>query len=112
MFFKMIWAMRRASRGKGFGNEIADSMAISRSLFHTAIEEGGLGMHLIMLASLKDEGKSVLEAREIILPILANGIFSLEKRLGSLGAINEAKPIVSQLLQEIQSNTNDNQPNH
>lgn len=107
MIFKMLWAFRRTSRGKKFGNEIADSMAISRSLFHTAIEEGGLGMHLVMLASLKDQGASVIEARDICLPILANGILLLEKRLGSLDVICKAKPIILDLLEEIQSKEKD-----
>lgn len=108
MIFRILWAFRRTSRGKKFGNEIADSMAISRSLFHTAIEEGGLRMHLVMLASLKDQGTSVIEARDVCLPILANGILLLEQRLGSLSEISKAKSIIFDLLEETQKKENNN----
>lgn len=102
---KILWGMRRASRGKKFGNEIADSMAVSRRLFHSAVEEGGLGMHLILLASMKDQGQSVIEAREAMLPFLKNGLLALEQRFGPQAIINEAKSIVFDLLKESQSKT-------
>jgi len=98
--FKMLWGMRIASKGKAFGNEIADSMGISRNLFHTAVETGGFNMHLIVLASLKDEGKSVVDARELILPFLAQGLAALEQRFGRQNEIDHAKPIVHELLSE------------
>lgn len=104
---KIFWGMRRASKGKKFGNEIADSMAISRRLFHSAVEEGGLGMHLILLASMKDQGKSVIEAREAILPFLENGLLVLEKRFGPEATINEAKLVVIDLLQGSINNPSD-----
>ncbi|PRB81357.1 hypothetical protein CQ007_09375 [Pseudomonas sp. MYb185] len=72
-------------------------MAISRRLFHSAIEEGGMGMHLILLASMKDQGKSVIEAREAMLPFLENGLLALEQRFGPQAAINEAKLAVFDL---------------
>jgi len=103
---KIFWGMRRASRGKKFGNEIADSMVVSRRLFHSAVEEGGLGMHLILLASMKDQGQSVIEAREAMLPFLANGLLALEQRFGPQAMINEAKPIVFDLLQESKNKAN------
>lgn len=104
---KIFWGMRRASRGKRFGNEIADSMAISGRLFHSAVEEGGLGMHLILLASMKDQGQSVIEAREAMLPFLENGLLSLEQRFGPQATINEAKLVVFDLLQGSINNVSD-----
>ena len=104
---KIFWGMRRASRGKKFGDEIADSMAISCRLFHSAVEEGGLGMHLILLASMKDQGQSVIEAREAMLPFLENGLLSLEQRFGPQATINEAKLVVIDLLQGSINNPSD-----
>ncbi len=108
MFFRIFWAFRQTSKGKKFGNEIADSLTISRSLFHTALEEGGLAMHLPMLASLKDQGTSIIEARNIVLPFLANGVLLLEQRLGSLDVICKAKPIIFDLVAENQEKENNN----
>ena len=90
----MLQGLRRASRGKNFGNEIADSMGLPRNLFHTAVEGGGFAMHLITLASLKDEGASVVEAREMCLPYLSQGIENLKSRFGNVPKIMAAKELL------------------
>ncbi len=99
--FKALWAFRRISKGKSFGNELADSLCISRNLFHTACEMGGMPMHLAVLTSLKDEGKSVIEAREIFLPILSNGFAVLEGKFGRQDELDEAKRIIDDFLSDL-----------
>ncbi len=93
-----LWGLRRTSMGKKFGNEIADSMGIPRRVFHTAIELGGMEMHLVFLAVLKDEGKSINEAREEMLPILMDGLYAMEARFGTQMQITDSIETVMSFL--------------
>ena len=97
----LLWGFRRASRGKKFGNEVADSIGIRRSHFHTSLEAGGVPMHMIMLAGLKDEGTSIAECREMLLPVLLDGLRAIEFRFGPQSSLTESIETVEQWLSEV-----------
>jgi hypothetical protein len=86
----MFAAFRNNNRGKKFGNEIADSLNMERSVFHAAIEEGGLPMHFLVLAGFKDDGISINEAKKTLHPSLFVGLSVLKERFGDVPKINRA----------------------
>src|SRR5262245_4778820 len=75
--FKWLWS------GRSFGNQIADSMTISRSVFHRSLELGGMPMHLVVLAEIKQRGTSVSDARRVVAPIVIAGLFALLSKFGA-----------------------------
>ena len=69
--------------GRSFGNSIADSLAIPRSVFHRAMETGGMPMPLVVLAEIRQRGVPVIEARRVLAPIVIAGLFTLLTKLGA-----------------------------
>src|SRR4051812_19896274 len=69
--------------GRTFGNAIADSMTIPRRVFHRAIEVGGLPDPEVVLAEIHRRGVPVPEARRLIAPIVAAGLFTLLTKFGA-----------------------------
>ncbi len=67
---------------RSFGNQIADSMAMPRTLFHRAIEMG-IPTHLAVLAEIRRRGTSVVEARRLFAPIVIAGLFALLSKFGA-----------------------------
>ena len=91
--FGVIRELLSTSRGKKFGDEIAESMTISHRLFHSALEKGGFPTHLVALAQYKDEGMTVGEVRHILLPFLSHGFLTMENKLGRKRYLDSAKQI-------------------
>ncbi len=89
-------AFRLTSAGRSFGNKIADSMLMSRTMFHNAIEAGGVPMHLITLAQIKFSGATVIQARGAVAPILISGLQALEQRFGPLAIITKNAAVLKQ----------------
>lgn len=90
-------AFRLISAGRAFGNEIADSMLMSRNMFHNAIEAGGVPMHLMMLAQIKFSGASVMQAKKAVAPILMTGLQVLEQRFGPQAPIAKSSALLKEL---------------
>jgi hypothetical protein len=82
-------------KGKRLGNEIADSMMISRSLFHSAVVKGGQIYHLPVIASMHDEGHSLNDIRKSMIPYLAAGLDVLEREHGHQSSIVKAREVVN-----------------
>jgi len=78
----LLWGLRRVSRGRSFGNEIADSLCISRNMFHTSMEFGGVAQHLIVLAAIKDNGVPVSALQETCARIVYEGALNQIPRFG------------------------------
>ena len=68
---------------RSFGNQIADSMAMPRALFHRAIAVGIPKTHLAVLAEIRRRGTSVVEARRLFAPIAIAGLFALLSKFGA-----------------------------
>ena len=95
-----FWGLRRTSRGKAFGNEIADSLGIRRSYFHTALEAAGVPMHLLMLAGLKDDHIAVEECRAMLLPDVLEGLRIIESRYGKQAPLTDSIKVAEYWLSE------------
>jgi hypothetical protein len=96
--YKKTEGLRVANKGRKFGNEIADSMGIQRGIFHSAIERGGLPMHMIILSQMRDEGVELPDARSHLLMYLDIGLHELENQFGPKDKISNAKSIISKYL--------------
>ncbi|WP_447077910.1 hypothetical protein [Shewanella algae] len=76
--------------GRRIGKKIAKSLGISPNLFFTSLEQT-MPMYLAVLASAEREGMSVLEAREMTIPFLIEGLNVLETRFGQQNLIDDAR---------------------
>lgn len=86
----MIGGMIKAYKGKKYGNRIADWLGIHRGLFHSAMEEGGLPMHMIWLYFLEKENLKLEDAAELTTETLTRGLLQIETRFGRQTLIDDA----------------------
>ncbi|NQV29386.1 MAG: hypothetical protein HQ508_00735 [Candidatus Marinimicrobia bacterium] len=96
----LLSAFRYNRKGKRIGNEIADSMMISRNLFHSSVVKGGQPYHLPVLASMHDEGHSLNVIKKNMIPYLAAGLDVLERENGHQPSIDKAREVVNALLED------------
>lgn len=68
--------------GKRYGNKVADFLEIRRGLFHTAMEDGGCHMHLLVLHALKQDETEIKEVAWLCSQYLIRGIDKFNIRFG------------------------------
>lgn len=84
-------AQKKVYQGQAFGNRVAESIGMNSSLFHSAIEEGGLNMHLLILFQFEEQGKSYSEVCDYMLPFVLKGLNVIESRFGPQELIDQAR---------------------
>lgn len=109
----MIGGMIKAYKGKRYGNRIADWLGVHRGLFHSAMEEGGLPMHMIWLYFLEKENLRIEVAAGSTTEFLKRGLLNIETRFGRQelidSALDRVKEFEGESIQESedQSQSND-----
>jgi hypothetical protein len=81
------------------GNQIADSIGISRNLFYSCLENS-LPLYLDVLAGSYRDGISAAAMRSTLLPYLVNGMDVLEQRFGRQPMIDDARIRIRPLIDE------------
>lgn len=94
----LIWLRGGLSKGRKFGNKIAEHLGMSSSFFHSVLDNGVSGPSLQLLATLESAGCTLNRASVELAPSLKRGLFTLENRFGRQEMIDNAKPIVAQLM--------------
>ncbi len=94
----LVWTRGGLGKGRRFGNKIAKHLGLSNNFFHSVLELGVSGPSLLFLAMLEDSGCTLERASFEVAPSLARGLIALEKKFGHQEMIENAKPIVVQLL--------------
>jgi hypothetical protein len=98
MFF--VWTRGGLGKGKKYGNKVARHLGMSKSFFHTVLENGVNGSSLQLLAMLDGANLTLKQASVQLAPSLERGLVALEFKFGHQEMIESAKPIVSLLLKE------------
>jgi len=104
-----LTSYKKCLKGKRIGNKIADNIGVSRNLFHTAVVKGGLEGHYLVLASLQDQGCSLIDACDSVINYLSTGLMVLESEYGSQPKINQARETVKLLLSDEGTDTKENE---
>ncbi|MCE9683057.1 hypothetical protein [Halomonas alkalisoli] len=84
-------AQKKIYQGQAFDNRVAESIGMDSSLFHLAIEEGGLSMHLLILIQFEEQGKSHSEVCDYMLLFVLKGLDVIESRFGYQELIDQAR---------------------
>lgn len=97
-FIAIITLVPKLASGRRYGNKVADCLGISRSIYHAAMEEGGMAQHMLALYSLKHSGATVAEVCVHSCKYLDRGLDKLELRFGTQAQITNARYQISALL--------------
>lgn len=100
LFLVLVWKRGGLGKGRKFGNKIAKNLGLSNNFFHSVLELGVSGPSLLTLSMLEDLGYTLEQASIELAPSLDRGLVAFENRFGSQEMIDNAKPIVAQLLTE------------
>lgn len=100
LFMVLIWTRGGLGKGRKFGNRIAKHLGMSNNFFHSVLENGVTGPSLQLLAMLEGAGCTLERASIELAPSLERGLIALENRFGRQELIDNAKPIVVQILKE------------
>lgn len=100
LFTVLIWTRGGLGKGRKFGNRIAKHLGMSNNFFHSVLENGVTGPSLQLLAMLEGAGCTLERASIELAPSLERGLIALENRFGRQELIDNAKPIVVQILKE------------
>lgn len=99
----ITWVFNENYRdSRRIGKRIAHSLGISPNLFFSSLEQSlTRSMYPEFLAELERKKTSTEDARQIILPFLANGLLMLQSRFGPQGQIDAAFKAIAPLIAEM-----------
>jgi hypothetical protein len=96
----LVWTKGGLRKGRKFGNRIAKHLGLTNNLFHSILDNGTTGPSLQVLAMLENSNCTLHQASVELAPSLERGLVALEHRFGRQEMIENAKPIVIELLRE------------
>ncbi len=99
-FMILIWTKGGLRKGRKFGNKIAKHLGFTNNFFHSVLDNGTSGPSLQVLAILETGNLSVHQASVELGPSLRRGLTQLESKFGPQEMIENAKPIVMDLVRE------------
>lgn len=100
VFMILIWTKGGLRKGRKFGNKIAKHLGLTNNFFHSVLDNGTSGPSLQVLATLETGNLSVHQASVELGPSLNRGLAQLETKFGPQEMIENAKPVVMNLVRE------------
>ena len=100
VLWRFIWSRMGLGKGRAYGNKLAAHLGWQKNFFHSVLDNGVNGPSLMVLNSIMQMGVSHHQATVMLAPSLARGLNALDSRFGPQAMIEEAKPIVKNLLEE------------
>jgi hypothetical protein len=107
-----IWRRSGLRNGRAYGNCVAEHLGLSNNLFHSLLDNGVDGPSLMLLAALEKAGLSAQQASIELGPSLDRGARQLEARFGPQRMIQDAKPIITSLVEQWEARQQDEAPQH